>query len=91
MSNVDYDRLTVDYGWDISPFKNIPELVPDKPIAYTDINLVSQKFLRDLSMYDVFTSYDEYFLNKNDSIKYKIIYIILYFFILFFIFYIFFK
>jgi hypothetical protein len=64
--DINYHDLTVTESWDIPVFQSLPELVPEKSVVYNenDNNNVTPKFLRDLSMYDVFNNYDEFFKNN---------------------------
>lgn len=85
-NNVNYNNLTVTQSWDVPVFKSIPELVPNKPFEHKDIHKISEKFLRNLSMYDVYNSfvekYDNYDRNKNlFLIKMLLLFFIFMFFI----------
>jgi len=90
MSKIDYDEQTVYYSANIPYFKNLPKLVPEKPLDINNLEIITTKFLRDSSMYDVYGSYRDFekvenFLNSNNQ-NYIYYSIYLLFIFIFFIF-----
>ena len=79
MSAINYDEQPLYYNANNPKFKNLQKVVPEKPLNLDNLEVITIKFLRDSSMYDVYGGYKDFekFDNYTNYKKYINLFLIL--------------